>query len=414
MIYKEISNTNPIIPDILNRFFIVKPSPLFFYFFAFIIAIGCTPDSKTENFDSPPYAYIESHKLVAIEEKTIALDTLTDPYKNHIFLYDGVDNKVLYLSSDLDNSLQKYHWDSGKLIDKKIIPKDGPNGVGVINSFCVENQDSIFLLSSYSFQLSLVNTNYKVLKKYKLNTSLSNPNTEKNNLFPIGKQNCPIGVFEGKVILGGYPSLERFDQKFYTEGKTSLLLDIHSGAIDYLTSVPPSYRERFSDGFKIVSQNIFLSQTFNYEKGLMIISHRTEPFIEVVDLTSKTVKRVYAGSDKAQHIPWVKYKDGNQDDFNFFVKNPYFSSIYYDKYRKVYYRILEMPNPNKVDAFDNISWTIPFVIILDENFTKIGETALPPKFAMASMIITDKGTYINQYDEREDNLVFTLFKLVKQ
>lgn len=385
-----------------------------FYFFIFTTAVGCSSNSKNENYDSPQYKYVESHKLITVEEKYVVLDTLTDPYKNHIFLYDRFGDKILYLSSDLDNSLQKYNWDSGKIIDKKKIPKDGPEGVGEINSFYVENKDSIYLLSSYSYKLSLVNSDYKVLKRYSLIPSLETANILGKGMFPIGKQACPIGKFEDKIILGGYPFMERFDEKFYTEGKTSLLLDKYSGSIEYLTSVPSSYLERFKDGFKIVSQNIFLSQTFNYEKGLMIISHRTEPFIEVIDLKSRTLKREYAGSDKAQYIPWIKKNAGNQDDFNFFVKNAYFSSIYYDKYRNVYYRLLEIPNPDKVDSFDNKSWTIPFVIILDENFKKIGETSLPPKFAMASIIITDKGIYINQYDEREDKLVFTLFKLVKK
>jgi hypothetical protein len=386
----------------------------FFYCFIFITIIGCSSNVKTDDFESPPYEYIESHKLIAVDEKMIELDTLTDPYKNHIFLYDGFREKILYLSSDLDNSLQTYNWNSGKIINKKKIPKEGPEGVGEINSFFVENKDSIYLLSSYSYKLSLVNSNYKVSKRYSLIPSLETANTLGKGMFPIGKQACPIGMFEDKIILGGYPFLERFDKKFYTEGKTSLLLDKHSGSIEYLTSVPPSYLKRFKDGFKIVSQNVFLSQTFNYKKGLMVISHRTEPFIEVIDLKSRSLKREYAGSDKAQHIPWIKKKVGNQDDFDFFVKNAYFSSIYYDKFRNVYYRLLESPNPDKKDSFDGKSWTIPFVIILDENFKKIGETPLPPKFAMASMIITEKGTYINQYDEREGKLVFTLFKLVKK
>ena len=104
----------------------------------------------------------------------------------------------------------------------------------------------------------------------------------------------------------------------------------------------------------------------------------------------------------------------NQDEFKFFLKQPYFSSIYYDKYRKVYYRILELPNLEKKDNYDEQPWTKPSVIILNDEFKKIGETILPKGYSLSSLIITENGAYFRKYIDSEDTILFTLFKLIEK
>lgn len=379
------------------------------------ILFNCTTKSKLDNFDKPPYSYVETHYLNSKQDKTILLDTVTTPYKNNMFLYKekGIKN-ILYLSSDLDNSLQRYDWESGTIIDKKKLPKEGPDGVAIINSFFVNSNDSIFLLNSFGFKLTLVNRDYKVLRNYSLLPPGLNKVQLGQGVLAIGKQACAFGSFQNKIIIGGRSFMSTDDEKFYTEGKTSIQLDKITGSIEDFTFTPKNYIEKFREGFKLVEQNSSHSQTFNYEKNLMIISNRTDSFLEVIDINTKSYNRVYAGSNRTGNIPWLKGKLSDDEEFKFFNKNPYYSSIYYDKFRKVYYRLFEFPNPKKIDDYDEQSWTIPSVIILNDNFEKIGETILSPEFSMATSIITEKGLYLQKYNKSEDKIVFTLFNLEKK
>jgi len=380
-------------------------------FLSFIFSIflfGCS-SNKSESKISEEN--IETHKLTSFKDLTIHLDTLTDPWKIHYFLFNHNSQKKLFLLSTLDNSLQVYNWKQGKLISKKILPKEGPDGVGVASSFFVKTTDSIFVLSSYQFQLSLIDSDYKVLKRYSL---LNSPNGKAKigeGMFPIAKQSSSFGSFKGHIIIAGYPFIDRSDEAFYSKGKSSLILDIKSGEFNYLTAVPTTYYARFKAGNKILAQQIFSSVTFNYEKEQMIISHLTEPFVEVVDLKTNKLNNLYASSESISEILWAKKSIENKDEFKYFLKQPYFSGIYYDKYRKVYYRILELPNFDKKDNYDKQPWTKPVVIILDEDFKKIGETILPKGYSLSSLIITEDGPYFRKYVDSEDTIVFTLFKL---
>jgi hypothetical protein len=382
------------------------------YLLLVIIILGCS--SKKDESSTLKYSYVETHRLLPLGDKVIKLDSLTDPWKIHYFMFNQNYRKQLFILSSLDNSLQVYDWEKGTLLSKKILPKEGPDGVGVASSIFVKNIDSIFVLSSYQFQLSLINADYKVVKRYSLLHSSNGKPKIGEGMFPIGKQTSSMGFYNNKIIVGGYPFIDRTEESFYSKGKTSLSLDIKSGVFEYLTSVPNSYKVRYENGNKILAQQIFSSQTFNYEKGQMILSHLTEPFVEVVNLNSKKVIDFYAGGESISEILWAKRNMENQDEFKFFLKQPYFSSIYYDKYRKVYYRILELPNLEKKDNYDEQPWTKPSVIILNDEFKKIGETILPKGYSLSSLIITENGAYFRKYIDSEDTILFTLFKLIEK
>jgi hypothetical protein len=74
-------------------------------------------------------------------------------------------------------------------------------------------------------------------------------------------------------------------------------------------------------------------------------------------------------------------------------------------------RVLDIPNPEKIDEFDGRLWTRTIIIILDKNLKKVGEVPLPFTYSMPSIIIAKDGIYIRKYVEDENKMVFTCFKL---
>ena len=67
-----------------------------------------------------------------------------------------------------------------------------------------------------------------------------------------------------------------------------------------------------------------------------------------------------------------------------------------------------------MDGYDGQPWTIPSIIIINDDFIKIGEVQLPKAYSLTSMIIAKEGLYLEKYVAGEEaRLVLTLFKLVK-
>jgi hypothetical protein len=55
------------------------------------------------------------------------------------------------------------------------------------------------------------------------------------------------------------------------------------------------------------------------------------------------------------------------------------------------------------------------VIILDENFNQVGETAvLPPYHDQNNFFVTQKGLYLRKFTDNEDEMVFSRFELLKR
>ena len=378
---------------------------ILFILISTILIFSCTNNNNLN---------ITKFKIELISDKLISLDSLTDPWQTSFILSDDTHlQNQFFVLSGIDNSLQIYDWKTGKIQSKKILPKEGPNGVGDAGSLMVKSLDSIFVLSDFQFKLYQLDRNYNVVKSYSLLEMEGGKPSYGKGMFPASKRFCKIGFFENKVYLGGYPLISALKEDFYLKGATSLSLNLKNNKIKYLTKFPPSYIKRFRQGKIIISQQTYPSLTYNYAKKQMVISHMTDENLEAFDLSNETSNYYFAGSNEQNNFTWASKNISEKEEFKYFTKQPYFSGVYYDNYRKVYYRIFEKPNPAKVDGYDGEPWTIPSIIIINENFEKIGETEIPKEYSLTSIIIAKEGPYLRKYVPDEDKMVFTLFELVK-
>ena len=96
-----------------------------------------------------------------------------------------------------------------------------------------------------------------------------------------------------------------------------------------------------------------------------------------------------------------------------------YHNLMYDKYRDVYYRIVELPYELKVNesVFDDEKNREFSIIIFDKDFNIIGETKFPGnKYLYKMSFVGRDGLYISENnlanpDFDEDKLVFACFKL---
>lgn len=95
-----------------------------------------------------------------------------------------------------------------------------------------------------------------------------------------------------------------------------------------------------------------------------------------------------------------------------YLSSYYYRAIIYDKYKNIYYRIIEHPwinyNPNERP------WKKPLsIIIYDSNFQFLGETKLAEEYNLSAnnFIITKEGLLIRKETNNEDEIKYTVFKL---
>jgi len=388
----------------------MKNIRLYLYLLVSVLCFCCNSNNKKAKFNT---SFEDRYTLIESDTKIIKLDSLTDPYKeNHSFYEDLQKNKsYLYLLGRLDNSLQIYDWNTGNLISKVKLETGGPEGVGTVSSILAHNVDSVFILASYDLQLSLLNSSNKLLKKRSLIFSADGKDRLGEGVFPSYKQSCPMFLVKNKMILGGYPSIDPSDKNYYTKGYTSMTLNLTNGKLSYLTKFPQDFIDKDDNGYKLISEQIYPSQAVNYSENTYLISYSTADFIERINLSTNKKEEYYAGGRSIDDIEWARKSMDVAKEFKYFVKQPNYSGVYYDKYRQIYLRVLDIPNPEKIDEFDGRLWTRTIIIILDKNLKKVGEVPLPFTYSMPSIIIAKDGIYIRKYVEDENKMVFTCFKL---
>lgn len=95
-----------------------------------------------------------------------------------------------------------------------------------------------------------------------------------------------------------------------------------------------------------------------------------------------------------------------------FLTSPFLLDTNDDKYKNIYYRIIEHPwinyNPNERP------WKKPLsIIIYDSNFQFLGETKLAEEYNLSAnnFIITKEGLLIRKETNNEDEIKYTVFKL---
>jgi len=104
-------------------------------------------------------------------------------------------------------------------------------------------------------------------------------------------------------------------------------------------------------------------------------------------------------------------------------KTSFYDYILYDEHRKVYYRFVKLGiESSPQDDLEKLSSFPPLVsiIIIDDNFRKVGEVELPKgKFLFSNAFVGEEGLYISNNhpsnpEMQDDKLSFTLFELVKE
>jgi hypothetical protein len=228
------------------------------------------------------------------------------------------------------------------------------------------------------------------------------------NLSPRSKESTPRlecnlnesgnNLFQhNRLYMAAYSSGEsRFTKKKFS----GVWVDIKTSNYDYFSEMPREYFKHYWGG--IYFWHPFITGD-DFER--IIISFPNSHKLYYYSLKSKSVTSVAGGSSFIKKIEPLSdrrmdyRKEIKEDAIKYFFTTHSYSFITFDKFRNTYYRMAQFPNENF--GFTNSMYKPVSIIILDHNFSFLGETKLNNKKAFYSkIIVTSDGIIIPYFNPK--------------
>lgn len=348
--------------------------------------------------------------LTKIAEKKFKIDTLTSIKTWCMDIYERDSSVFLVYENKNKPSIQFYNLNESKLSFEINLNMIGPNGVGVTDGFYVKTLDSIYLINTTDMRVYQINRKAEVQRVFSFLKS--------SESFPYGSMSTPKIItgspaiyYKDRLQLCALPGLGPTNKETFESGKVNIALNISTGGFDLNFGYPDTYKTRKFGNFW---GKIFRSKTHD---GRIMYSFGADPNVQITDYTTTTDH--YAGSSYFEDP--TPYKDALQMRTND-VTSTMYGGIFYDKYRKQYYRIVTggieyAPSGLKgSEAYDIKPLS---VIILNLDFEKVGETLLPTKaHDPLGVFVGPEGLYMsnsNLYNKnlQENILSFSIYAPIK-
>ncbi len=363
----------------------------------------------------------DTHHLMLADTAYLPIDSLTSLGDNDVQYKEIEGRQLLFLLNRKINAVQLHDWQSKQLIKKIPLENEGPNGVGVPVYIFVQSLDSIFLISSYHYRMSLIDTTGKIIRKY----PLINPEVKFDQVTMAPPQGGEAGLPQGgtkdlfivnnEIYMSCIPSISPFIKDLYEKGKLGLKVNITTGKLTYFMPYPQVYRDKMFFPIAFVSH---FGSAYNEHKNTVTYSFPCDAKIYEMSLSTQAITSHLSENQYFKEIEVFSTKpninDNDGKEFEFEISHAHFERMRYDRYNRVYYRYILIPNKDKKEKNDRHAHVRVVIIILDEDFKQLGELMLPEHIGAGNYFINDNGFYVHGFSRNEDELAFLHYKLVKK
>jgi hypothetical protein len=301
-----------------------------------------------------------------------------------------------------EDEIEIYDYYSEDLLHSISFDHDGgPNSItGLLNAFQIINKDTVFVMDDSNY---LILTNYagEIKAKYPLPSEEGAP--------WIKASTVPMSLKKGIATLINYPIIN--------PDKTLMIdLNLKDSTITDRYKIPYEY----IDGYWAIGDFSWFSLVDMGDSRVFSYPNLDSLYIYGNDDTSIT--KVYAGS-KAFNYPTerlVEYGVAPPADILpiLHFTRPIYRRLLYDKYRKVYYRIIGKPiSKTLLDSNDPIRSRTRefFVLVLNEKFEWLGEFDLPSYQYQINgdfIFINKEGIHLQRESENEDEAIFDIYSVI--
>jgi hypothetical protein len=367
------------------------------------INFGCYYQSPVNCFDRQDY------ELVLSGEEAYPLDNSSTFRPTAVYTYN-VESETSFLIVDNEQlgRIDIYNSKTKQLHKRIQLTGEGPNGIKYRPSgYFFHNMDSIFLFFNVTQELYLIDSGGVI----------------KNKMGPLTKWTEQSKMPTIDVSGGMKPLLRKNTIEFCTyglassNGKAGVIYDLVNQTARFPYTLPAIYKRGWWSGLLYDR----FSQAYNEEENLVVLSYGADKFIYIVnqhgEIRKECASSRYLPEQLKPYATEAKSLDVNyQELWKYEALQGSYSTIIYDRWREVYYRVAFRSLSESEYTSPHLVWSKPVIIILDRQFKKIGESVLPQGYYHAVHYVTPEGIYFANRDayDRNDNLMtFGRFSLQK-
>lgn len=342
-----------------------------------------------------------------VDSLMVPLDSTTTQVTTYLQL---VGDSVLAIYNRPNHDIVLYNLYTGTT-DKVNINNSGPNAVNGVDGFCYVSPDSIWLYSSWGNVLTMIDAD----GNKKATHILSSVKDRDDNPLKYSAWPFPLAITP-YIVKNGIHYLQGMDGQSAEGQEPGVTMIFNENTGNWKTANP--YPALYGPDEDIVYWNTFGYRQAGYAMspdGKMVISFPASDSLYVYDPITDNRVAYLAAYSKPTNIHQVKTKTQVESTINYLEQYSY-PAVLYDKYNKLYYRIVNLPFKNfDRENPDSESNKRPgAVIILNERFEKVGEYLIPDgKRSTINAFVSEQGLHINAPSDDDDFMKFRVFKLKK-
>lgn len=355
-----------------------------------------------------------------VAERIYKLDMETAARPPYMQLFkDSLNKRYLTFLNPYNHSIYVYDYDLPKeaAISKITFKQEGPNSQKNVIGYYIKNLDSIYALSK-TMEIALGDGRGEILKKMSLNNGRGLDGNPMDWILsvPMYTVNTTIPLTEHKneLLLTG-----QFTSEIPDSAVNTFPIQSHiSFALDsiYFTHHYPYeiFGKDYNWGGWLPMQ---VYPQLHPDGEQIIYSFTPSHDLYIGDLNhSGEYRKVYAGSNSSGLISSYDQNTNKIESdvlLAKFLEEDRYSAILYDPYRKVYYRFLRRAFPDAPKGTSRRKKDVA-VIILDKDFSYLGETTLGPEdlWHWENSFVTAEGLNIEYIDKDDVEEAYITFKVL--
>lgn len=335
-----------------------------------ILVLGCASNFDTNIIIANNHIDKYSNNISIIATKINEYD-LDDESINLIdYLgYQELDTvSVLSILTKFNNSI--YFYDSN---DKQFIRKIKVDvkSIGKIQGYHYVSDDSIFVYSYSKGYVFGIDSNSNIFCKHKIS---SYPRNSDRIIYPYTylQTPAPLVISEHNILSVGFVTGET-DLETYSNRPVVSIFSMDSNSQRFVVNYPEQYKEYNWGG-----SFTYRMPYFCYNNNELIISFPASHELIKYSIATKRQSSYYSGSAIINGIKPFHIKKSIDDKsfvWSWYMSNPSYEGVFYDKYRNLYYRIARLPDTNYKDGERGNNKPV-VVIVMDSKLEYLGEVAL--------------------------------------
>ena len=257
---------------------------------------------------------------------------------------------------------------------------------------------------TWAYQLDLMNGQGELLAHYRLKDIKPQADCPYSMPSPVPSSSLPLKKAGDEIILQGFSpnKVENLSRG------TTLLFNLKDSTLRYANDYPPCYQEKDFDKWHV---QVHLTPRYDLNpQNEMVLSYPIEDSIRIFNLKTGEKRSYFAGHSTPYKIRPASDPTIAEQERSILGQAQY-TGIYYDRWNQLYYRLMTLPVKDYTVNASRLPSRELAVIILDNDFKKVGEYNIREKSDRCSFaFVSPEGFHINILSDNDDFMDFITLK----